>query len=220
MSSLARDLNRSLIDRQVIRSLQLAVLHVVDETLNQLTADQDLKSDWSVQGFGMLRLYIRNLGRLHVWDQALRYPGVSMIHNHSWDLHSTVISGTLANTRFDVNNGRGDLYHGKRLVTGYQTYDVVDLGKVLLDENFAEFYEAGDSYAQVAHEVHRTDAYNGTITLMLRQEYTNGQADVYWPVGTEWGTAKPRKATAQEVYQVLQRALPILEAEVGWKEPR
>ena len=82
---------------------------------------------WSVQGFGMLRLYIRKVGRLHIWDNELRYPGVSVIHNHSWDLESTIIVGAIRNTRYtaggfvlkDSTSGQdsANIYQHQRLVT-------------------------------------------------------------------------------------------------------
>ncbi len=182
--------------------LQIAVLAILDnaETFS-----------WSVHGFGMLRLYIRNLGRLHIWDSALRYPNVSMVHNHSWDLRSTVVSGQLVNTRFSPTEGYGAVYEGKRLITGYNTTDVQHFPfPVALMASPSEVYGPGSVYTQHASEVHRTDATDGTISLMERQEDENGQADVYWLAGTEWGTAKPRPATSDEVHITVQRALEVL----------
>lgn len=168
---------------------------------------------WSVQGFGMLRLYIRDFGRLHIWDDLLRYPGVSMVHNHSWDLQSVVVSGHLINTRFQIvkkDHPLGRPYEGKRLVTGYNTKDVQSLGTVDLYQYPLEDYFSGDTYRQVASEIHRTDAENGTITLMHRKDDVNGQADVYWPAGTEWGTAQPREAMPGEIQIVVDRAIERL----------
>lgn len=189
----------------VVTPLQVLALAILDNPLAY---------QWSVQGFGVLRLYIRDVGRLHIWDSALRYPGVSMIHNHSWDLRSTVIFGCLVNTRFTTTPPEGyvpwprpERYEGKRLITGYQTRDVVTLEPVTLYPNVVETFRSGDEYAQKAHEIHRTDAFDGTVTLMLRKEDENGQADVYWPAGTEWGTAKPRPATPEEVKNTVDRAL-------------
>ena len=94
--------------------------------------------DWSVQGFGVLRLYIneplrkaglkqRSIGRLHIWDTALRFPGVSLIHNHSWDLKSTVVCGSLRNERFEVTPVHlGVPYMRQRLLTGYESKMVED----------------------------------------------------------------------------------------------
>lgn len=188
------------------------------QTTTLAILDNATSFKWSVQGFGMLRLYIRDLGRLHIWDSMLRYPGVSMVHNHSWDLRSIVISGKLVNTRFSVvkpplaNTDMAALYEGKRIITGYNTKNVESLGIVSLYQHAPEHYFVSDTYRQVASEIHRTDAEDGTITLMHRQDDAQGQADVYWPAGTEWGTATPREAQPREIIQVVGRAIERLVA--------
>jgi hypothetical protein len=58
---------------------------------------------WQVQGLGMLRTYLRDDWRLHIWDKSVRIPNVSPLHEHPWDLHSTIAAGILYNTRY-VNN--------------------------------------------------------------------------------------------------------------------
>ncbi len=77
-----------------------------------------------------------------------------------------------------------------------------------------EHYRAGQAYAQAANEVHRTDAQDGTITLMERPLDQDGHADVFWPVGEEWGNAKPRPATLAELQQVVPAAITNLEYEI------
>lgn len=185
----------------MLRPLQLAVLAILEN------AEQ---YDWSVQGFGMLRLYIRNVGRLHIWDSKLRYPGVSMIHNHSWDLKSTVVSGGLQNTKYTTNKRRGARYDGKRLITGYHTSDVINLQPTRLAVMDLELFGPGECYEQLAAQIHQTDAKDGTVTIMERiEDVKDGQADVYWLQGTKWGTAKPRPATHNEIVTTAERALKL-----------
>ena len=50
---------------------------------------------WSLQGFGMLRLYLSDNIRLHVWTTEHRVENVSDIHDHPWDFISTVLFGQL-----------------------------------------------------------------------------------------------------------------------------
>lgn len=176
---------------------------------------------WSVQGFGLLRLYIRRVGRLHIWDSALRYPNVSMIHNHSWDLHSTIIAGSLRNTRFYERQHpkpNWQPYMKQRLVTGYNSKMVTDPTLVYLLPEETEVYSANQApsiparvYSQKASEIHLTDADDGAITLMHREEDNDGQADVYWSQGCSWGTAQPRQATQQEIRMTVAKALTVLE---------
>jgi len=171
--------------------------------------EQPLAYEWSVQGFGLLRLYMRNDARLHIWDKRLRYQNVSMIHNHSWWLHSTVVVGELRNRRY-VRTGLGDdtAMWCKRLVTGYSTRDVSEPKLVLMRALDVEFYRPGDAYLQAPNVVHETDADDSTVTLMKRNETEgDGQADVYWPADGKWGTAKPRPASTDEILMVTRSVL-------------
>lgn len=177
------------------------------QTLALAVLDNAGAYDWSVQGFGMLRLYIRKIGRLHIWDSALRYPNVSVVHNHSWDLTSMVLFGELRNTRFRVSDRYGVQMKMQRLVTGYDTKMVTEENNVRLISENLEIYRPGQTYHQQAHEIHRTDALDSTVTLMLRNEDEQGQADVYWPASGTWGTARPRRALEDEIRQTVKRAL-------------
>lgn len=198
-------------------SLQYTILAILDD------AKRHEQHQWSIQGFGMLRLYVRDVARIHIWHSALRYPGVSMIHNHSWDLVSTVVVGQIINTRFketagpckcyghrDCFHGPQGSYHTQRRITGYQTVEVGPIVKTYLRSGDPEYYGPGDTYAQKAHVIHQTGAQDGTVTVMERKEDTEGQADIYWPHGTEWGTAKPRAATYPELLIGVNAALSLL----------
>lgn len=165
--------------------------------------------DWSVQGFGLLRLYMGREGRLHVWAPCLRYDGVSVIHDHSWDLHSTIVSGRLVNRRYVETQLPGSSYLKRKLVTGYNTRFIAPSTRTYLVALKDEVYLPGGEYAQKATEIHETIPDPYTVTFMQRYEDTDGLATVYWPVGSEWGTAKPRPATPEEVKRVTKRALEL-----------
>jgi hypothetical protein len=178
----------------------------------QLTVREILRRahafEWSVQGFGLLRLYLGREGRLHVWAPCLTYPGVSTIHDHSWDLRSEVVVGHLNNRRY-VEGATGTVFWKRKLVTGYDTRFVEPPSLTKLTRISDEHYFPCDRYEQQAHEVHETLADPYTVTLMRRHEDENGEATVFWPFGEEWGTAKPRPATADEVRRVAERALAL-----------
>lgn len=188
-----------------VKPLQLAVLAILDK------ADQ---YEWSVQGLGMLRHYIRGQGRLHIWDSKLRYPGASLIHNHSWDLRSTVVAGRLVNTRFQIDPVVGYKFKTQRLVTGYKTHMVSQVEDVLLLPDPREIYLPGDDYVQTAKVIHQTEADDVTVTLMERTEDVDGEADVFWPAGESWVTAKPRPATLVEIAETVVRAIAAIEREL------
>lgn len=196
-----------------VRPLQLAVMSILDHA----TAFK-----WSLQGMGLLRLYVRDIGRIHIWDETLRFPHVSMIHNHSWDLKSTIVGGVLTNRKyvpvdmpFDVpaNANRANhcaKYHTKLFITGYEGRPVDEQKDVWLTPLSPETFVPGTFYIQSAHEIHETDAVDGTVTILERQDDAEGHANIYWPAGTEWGTAVPRPATDAEIIQGVKKALEFL----------
>ena len=58
------------------------------------------KFEWTLQGFGMLRLHLSGGVRLNIWDSRFRVPGVSTLHSHPWWFTSLIVSGSLANVRY------------------------------------------------------------------------------------------------------------------------
>lgn len=56
---------------------------------------------WRHHGVGMLQLYLTPSHRLHVWHESLLAPGITesgAIHDHRFDLHSTVLAGSIRNS--------------------------------------------------------------------------------------------------------------------------
>lgn len=163
-----------------------------------------------VQGLGLLRLSIGDNLRLHIWDKALEYPGVSKMHTHSWDLTSYVVCGELRNQRF-IEVSRGIPHWRRRLRCGVGCEWVGPAEVVFLRSMPIETYRHGQTYTQKADEIHVTDAVPGTITLMNRQyDGPAGEANIYWPILEEWGTAEPREATQAEVAGTISKSLRLL----------
>lgn len=179
-----------------IKPLQLLTMAILDR------ADA---YHWSIQGFGVLRLYVRDLGRIHIWDSTQRFTNTSMIHTHSWDLSSTIVAGWLVNKLYVEDDILGVPYNRVHLLTGYDSKLLADPEPVRLFEKSHYTYHPGDSYAQHRNEIHETDAADGTVSVMLRKEDVDGEADVYWRQGAEWGTAKPRPATQDEVRKAIEK---------------
>lgn len=73
--------------------------------------------DWTLQGLGMLRLYLPGGCRLHVWDmEHARNVGASAIHTHPWDFTSWVIAGKIKNWRMIEVDGPPGYVYGCRTV--------------------------------------------------------------------------------------------------------
>jgi hypothetical protein len=176
---------------------------------------QPHKHKWSLQGFGMLRLHLPGDMRLHVWDDRFRVPKVSDIHDHQqWGLESLVLSGSIINEKYAVKQDAllpGDEEHTHYEMTieageggGPRTLPVaVEL--LMLSR---KFYPAGFSYRQQPEEIHRTVPDRGTVTLMQKYPVLGETgARVYWPIGTSWVSAEPRRATDEEVAEITGYAL-------------
>lgn len=161
---------------------------------------------WSSQGMGFLRLYFSDRFRLHVWDERLRIPGVSMIHDHlQWDFESVVLSGELRNVRYK-RAVRGHLYDRLLIQTGEGAKVISVEESITLAEQPPEIYKVGDMYRQTANEIHRTDADDSTVTLIERHRKGNDLANVFVRDGETWGSAKPQKASASMVDIVTRDA--------------
>ncbi len=174
--------------------------------------------EWSLQGFGMLRHYLTDdrVWRLHVWDDRYRVANVTMVHNHPWNLESSVLSGALVNHKYHVSYELWDR-HGKpthwemRILAGENARADGHSKAVILVPEVPVPYVARTSqntYHQGWNEVHCTDALNGTITITFR-EFVNDDRDhafSYREHDKEWISAAPRNATPDEVSDIIGRA--------------
>lgn len=166
--------------------------------------------DWTMQGFGFLRLRVSESVRLHVWDSRLREPGVSDIHDHTqWAFTSHVISGSLVNIRYTIHD-EGQRHHMATLKCGIGGGMVDGSVKIVgLVAGKPELYLPGSSYRQEPDEIHRTLPADGTVTLIEQERREVDTARVCWPEGGAWGDAIPRPAREKEVDDVCAFALSI-----------
>jgi len=168
---------------------------------------------WTIQGFGMLRLYLSPTTRIHVWNSRYVIPGVSDIHDHPWDFTSTIVAGELKNARLKFEPGLSGTYRGSKILCGAGAHLV---GKLSGDEPeffhrctvASEAYYAGDSYRQHRSEVHQSFPADGTVTIVERVMSEDADhAMVYWPRNEEWVSAEPRPATSEEIVDITGYSL-------------
>jgi hypothetical protein len=160
--------------------------------------------EWSVQGLGMLRLYLNKRDRLSIWHNGLRKEGATPIHDHYWSFRSWILAGELRNTRYRQSQKPwGEDYWRYRIQTGEKPEKQILEGPLpdVLRSHPTEIYHAGDSYHQHAIEAHQTEFQDGTVTLIRRLEYLpkTDEAYVWGPVGYEFNSAEPRPATSGEI---------------------
>jgi hypothetical protein len=172
------------------------------------------QGDWSLQGFGMLRLYLTREIRLHVWDSRFSWD-TTTLHTHPWDFTSVVLSGAITDRvmgEADETDPRlADLaqpYFKQQIVCGPgggESGKPFPIGLWLLKE---KVYHKGDSYQREAHQIHESIAKPGTVTLVERKFLKDTEhANVFYPTGQVWKSAEPRPASVGEVKSVCQLAL-------------
>lgn len=183
--------------------------------------EDPLGYNWSIQGFGMLRLYLTTdeIWRLHIWNQDLAVEDVSTVHDHPWDLDSRIISGVLGNQRF-TNEGHADqslgqamdpdtqLWHAVLIRTGEGGHPLEEPQPWMLTPQPYELYYPGDTYHQDAPEIHESIPHPGTVTV-VRRTFSRKRdiATSLYKDTPEWVSAEPRPATPEEIMHFTTVAL-------------
>lgn len=170
---------------------------------------------WTIQGFGMLRMYLSKEVRLHVWDPGYSVANVSTIHDHPWDFVSTVLCGSIRDIVYEEEQGAAT-HHEQRILCGAGGHAVGATQDARLRVVSDKTFRAGESYKLYASQLHESRPEPGTVTLIDR---TFGKdpdhARVFFPLGTEWVSAEPRQASRLEVGLFSRKARQCLDAELG-----
>lgn len=175
--------------------------------------DNPFAYEWSIQGFGMLRCYLSNATRLHIWSKA--HQKTSNIHDHPWDFTSIVLSGQIVDTNYIVTrHGMAEHLteqptHAMRTIScgpgGCPHDDVV--GVTLLETNRTH-HKLGAVYSLKHDDLHETKFSSGAVTIINRTFRENTEhARVVVPVGTEFEFIEPRPATREEVIAFVDQAI-------------
>jgi hypothetical protein len=163
--------------------------------------------EWEVQGLGMLRTYLANNVRLHIWNDWLRIKNVTPIHNHAWDLESTIVAGSIVNIIYFIMPSPGAVIYKRRTID-------TNKGIVLAEDTCGlrevsrEYYTEGQQYNQQWYEIHQSIPSDGTVTIIERKNPRNQKtADVFGPAHLPFVSAAPREAHSAEITVVTQHAL-------------
>lgn len=173
-----------------------------DSGLIRLLTETVLKSphdlEWSVQGLGMIRTYLSDAVRLHIWISDFKIPGVSPIHDHPWHLYSQVIAGVYRQRRYkimktdllgkeilDFSFAKTDLelnptfqsgiragliekFRTATIKCGEGAFKTEDVNSVWVERGLEEEYRGGSSYEQYKDEIHESFPLDGTVTIVTR----------------------------------------------------
>ena len=163
--------------------------------------------EWTLQGFGMLRTYLSDEIRLHVWDSRYATENVSLLHDHPWDFASLIVAGELRQHRYVVA-AEGETFQFSTIQCGPGGCMKAEPQPVVLRRLPEEHYTAGAVYLQRAAEIHESRPADGTVTLISRAfKKDTEHARVFWREGEHWVSAEPRPATADEVRAITRYAL-------------
>lgn len=161
---------------------------------------------WSVQGLGMLRLYLNDRDRLNIWHNDGRI-GASPIHDHYWGFQSFILAGKLINERY-IQSPDGLPKSRFKIITGEGT--VVLEGPE--DDNLklvsSWSYYPGETYTQIPADIHETQFIDGTMTIIRRTQYLEqrDRANVWTDRGLPYVSAEPRAATKDEIMLFVDAA--------------
>jgi hypothetical protein len=164
--------------------------------------------EWSLQGFGMLRLYLPNGFRLHVWDKRFAVENVSLVHTHPWGFKSTIIAGTVYNTRLAREEASPYRFYEQKILCGEGGGLREEPKEVGLKLMSYETYREGQSYEQESDEIHISIPVDGSVTIIERTfKEDRDHASVFWNVGERFVSAEPREARKYEVEAITGYAL-------------
>lgn len=172
--------------------------------------------EWELWKTGMMRLDLDETNVLHIWDRRYHQPHVTMIHDHPFDLKSTVIAGRIINSRYVMvpeGTNPSKAFWKSRIQCGAEACVVSEPIKIHLQLKQPETFSVGETYRQLYDEIHATlvQGTEGAVTLVNRifGRVERHYAHVFVEDGQEWGDAAPRPATVEEVIDISQRALTL-----------
>ncbi len=163
---------------------------------------------WRMQEIGLLglRLDDRREYRLHVWDPSSS-AGEPPAHDHPYDFNSTIVAGAMTNTRYEEDPS-GVEYRRVRYRPANEdarTSDTVRLSRR------ATTYAAGETYSQLAHELHDSRQVPGTVTIIRMTFQEVPELTVCTREDAPWVSGQARPATAEEVKRITTAALERFE---------
>lgn len=174
---------------------------------------------WMIQGLGMLQLKLddERKRRLHIWDSRYQILDHTEIHTHPWDFVSTVLNGAICNTVYEQPRycplELGPSHFQITIKCGPESCIPSEPVPVWMEKIATLEYHAvnNGSYFMDKSVPHSTTQDPGTITLIERSNHDpENKADIFYPVCGKWVSAEFRKATNEEVIDIINEAKKYL----------
>lgn len=174
--------------------------------------------DWELKGLGMMRTYLSEDTKIHVWDSRYKIDNVSLTHEHPWSFESEIIAGRLRQYRLTsvpmlanaLDEPEANPYMRSVVQCGPGGCLQSAPELVHLVRHDVEVYEEGQKYQQATDEIHQSYPEDGTVTVVRRIEYKEPRAaPVYWPAGEKWISSEPVMATPAKIRDIAGRSLEL-----------
>jgi hypothetical protein len=183
--------------------------HQITKSLVRSILEHPHGRDWTLQGFGMLRLYLDSEHRMHVWDDRYAVRGVTLHHTHPWDFESIVVAGSVENIRFVETDGPDGTEFTKQLILCGEGGGVAaEPERVKLLGYTSEHLREGDRYRERGDEIHVSVPAQGSVTI-IRRTYHEDADHAYVYYEDKWVSAEPRKASVMEIEDITRRSLEL-----------
>lgn len=165
---------------------------------------------WTVRGSGRtLRLDLSDSTCLHIWCPSRAIDGVSLRHDHPWNMISIVLLGRLVNHTFRATKTGTHTHYVRGIECGMQGSLLGDEETCRLKPTGNRLVEAGQEYRERFDVIHESNPVEGTVTLVNRSFVEGYVPRVFWPIGTARQHVQPRYATPEEVKDFVEAALRL-----------
>lgn len=204
----------------------MTAFHAAAKHLALHAAGKLARMQWRHHGLGMLQAEFDDELRIHLWYPNLRVlpRGLREVHDHRFDLESTIIVGSIIDTQYDViqvadHSGPFDaqsgwmqtecweIKHAKiqgqvigQVRAGCSTAtDTKLLGKAWARVKSEIVHCAGTSYRLARRQFHSTRVMDLAITIVHRGNFSDGLARVLGDASDAKSLIIPDEGVAEKV---------------------
>ena len=178
---------------------------------------------WRYHGIGVLQAYLLEAEppgvehRVHIWHPELSRPELAAqgnVHNHRFDMVSTVLYGEVYHAEYELCGGfdwlRYEVVHARESPQAYQPPQRVDAPSVDVRVATGKILR-GATYTFPAGHFHATRVDGLAITFVTKRNQANVRAEVLLPVDAEplhgFSFAPAPTAKVREIVRAATSAL-------------
>ncbi len=147
--------------------------------------------EWRHHGIGVLQAYLKENSapevRVHIWHPLLERQGAiheGGIHNHRFDMRSTVLLGSIEHVEYDVQPAVDGLWEKYEVMHARAGSALPEkLPGTFSKQNLRWTVHAGSAYEFKRGAFHRSHAAELTVTVVTKYNQTSDNAVILVPTG-------------------------------------